>query len=363
MRRLVPMLPMFGTALAAGLVLGAGDPGAAGGGGAAPAAEVLVEAEAFADLGGWVVDPQFMDVMGSAYLLAHGLGRPVAPARTDVAFPRPGAYRLWVRTKDWLPAHHPGRFTVVVDGKPAGAVFGAEGTGWLWQDGGTVHVAAARARVELVDMTGFEGRCDALYFAADPDARPPAAPGPAMDAWRRRLLGLPDVPPSAGEFDVVVVGGGIAGTSAAVAAARLGCRVALVQDRPVLGGNASSEVRVHTGGQPGPRIVGEINATYDRGAGDEPHPTRRYDERRLAVVEAEKNIRLFLDTRVFRVQAEGGRIASVDGRHARLGTETRFAAPLFIDSTGDGSVGAWAGAEFRVGREGRDEFDESIAPE
>ena len=65
-----------------------------------------------------------------------------------------------------------------------------------------------------------------------------------MAAFRRKCLGLPEKPEPAGEFDLVVVGGGIAGTCAALAAARLGLNVALIQDRPVLGGNNSSEVRV-----------------------------------------------------------------------------------------------------------------------
>ena len=334
---------------------------------AAPAAgaacEVLVEAESFAERGGWVVDQQFMDIMGSPYLLAHGMGRPVAPARTQAQFPEPGAYRLWVRTKDWIPEHHPGRFKVVIDGVPAAAVFGRKGKGWIWQDGGTVEVRGRKAWVELADLTGFEGRCDALYFTTDAKAEPPNEPGKAMDAWRRRLLRLPAVPPSAGGFDAVVVGGGIAGTSAAIAAARMGCKVALVQDRPVLGGNASSEIRVHTGGQVGPNIVGEINAPYNKGAGAMPHPTLRFDQRRHAVVEAEKNITLFLNTHAFRARTEGGRIASVDGKHVVTAVELRFEAPVFVDCTGDGSIGYWAGAEYRVGREGRRAHDESIAPE
>ena len=100
-----------------------------------PAAEVLVEAEAFADRGGWVLDPQFMDQMGSPYLLAHGLGKPVANAKTEAEFPAPGSYRLWVRTMDWVPSHHPGRFKVVVAGTEIAATFGEQGEGWVWQDG------------------------------------------------------------------------------------------------------------------------------------------------------------------------------------------------------------------------------------
>ncbi|MDP7301845.1 MAG: pyridine nucleotide-disulfide oxidoreductase, partial [Pirellulaceae bacterium] len=58
---------------------------------------VLVEAESFANLGGWVVDPQFMDIMGSPYLLAHGLGTPVTDAETTATVPAAGTYRVWIR--------------------------------------------------------------------------------------------------------------------------------------------------------------------------------------------------------------------------------------------------------------------------
>src|ERR1022692_194121 len=83
---------------------------------------VLLEAEQFADLGGWVVDQQFMDQMGSPYLLAHGLGEPVRDAETTVQFPAAGKYRVWVRTRDWVAPWKapgaPGRFKLLVNGKP-----------------------------------------------------------------------------------------------------------------------------------------------------------------------------------------------------------------------------------------------------
>ena len=64
--------------------------------------QVLVEAESFAQPGGWVLDTQFIHIMGSPYLLAHGLGQPVDDATTTVRFPSTGEYRVWVRTKDWV---------------------------------------------------------------------------------------------------------------------------------------------------------------------------------------------------------------------------------------------------------------------
>jgi len=163
-----------------------------------PAAELLVEAEGFAEQGGWVVDCQFMDQMGSPYLLAHGLGKPVAHAKTIVEFPELGSYRVWVRTMDWVPSHHPGRFRVLLDGTLLAPTLGTTGEGWVWQDAGTVDVKRPKVTIELRDLTGFDGRCDALYFTTNRDSVPPAKPGNAMSKWRRELLGLPEKPPAAG---------------------------------------------------------------------------------------------------------------------------------------------------------------------
>ena len=86
--------------------------------GTCSAADLLVEAETFENLGGWVVDQQFMDQMGSPFVLAHGLGAPVDDATTRVAFPKPGKYRVRVRTRDWVAQWKvpgsPGRFQVSV---------------------------------------------------------------------------------------------------------------------------------------------------------------------------------------------------------------------------------------------------------
>jgi hypothetical protein len=93
--------------------------------------QVLVEAEAFTEHGGWKLDTQFIGVMGSPYLLAHGLGNAVSDATTEVKFPKAGKYHLWVRTKDWVARWDaqgtPGRFQVIIDGKAVDTEFGTEG--------------------------------------------------------------------------------------------------------------------------------------------------------------------------------------------------------------------------------------------
>ncbi|HOW65405.1 MAG TPA: FAD-dependent oxidoreductase [Candidatus Paceibacterota bacterium] len=204
-----------------------------------PAQHVFLEAEQFADLGGWDLDQQSMEVMGSPYLLAHGLGVPVKDAVTTAKFPSAGKYRVWVRTRDWVAPWNapgaPGKFQVLVNGQPLAETFGTQGADWHWQDGGRVEVGGA-AKIALHDLTGFEGRCDAVLFSQHATFTPPNE-AVALTKFRRSALGLPEEPEDGGEFDLVVVGGGIAGTSTAISGARNGLRVALVQDRPVLGGN------------------------------------------------------------------------------------------------------------------------------
>ncbi len=321
------------------------------------AARVLLEAENFDEVGGWVVDQQFMDQMGSPYLLAHGLGEPVRDAVTLANFPSAGTYRVWVRTRDWVAPWQapgaPGRFQVLVNGRPLATAFGTEGAAWHWQDGGMLEVPA-QAKVALHDLTGFEGRCDALLFCKDAQFQPPNERG-ALELFRRAALGLPEEPEPGGRYDLVVVGGGIAGTCAALSAARLGLTVALVQDRPVLGGNGSSEVRVWPEGKIHQALyphVGDVVAELvpEKGTGNAKAGNLYADDRKLAVVQAEPRITLLLEQRVNRVEARDGRVRAVTCQHIRTARRLRLEGRWFADCTGDGAVGFLAGADHEVTR-------------
>ncbi|WNQ10296.1 FAD-dependent oxidoreductase [Paenibacillus aurantius] len=174
--------------------------------------------------------------------------------------------------------------------------------------------------------------------------------------------------------DIAVIGGGLAGVCAAVAAARLGQTVALVNNRPVLGGNSSSEVRVWVcgatahGAQRYARetgIMGEMFVENQyRNIDGNPY---FWDLVVLETVRAEKNIQLFLNTDVHEVEAEGGEeertIRSVTGWMMGSEREIRFESDYFLDCTGDGLVGFLAGAKHRIGREARHEYNEEWAPE
>lgn len=311
--------------------------------------ELLIEAESFKDKGGWVVDPQFVQQMGSPYLLAHGLGMPVSNAKSEITFPYTGKYHVWVRTKNWAPGdwEAPGRFKLLINGKELNCVLGTE-EGWAWQYAGSVSIKDTSATLELADLTGFDGRCDAIYLSTLKTAPPVTVK--ELTEWRKKQLNESDTPLKSESYDLVVVGGGIAGCAASIAAAEQGMKVALIQDRPVLGGNASSEIRVHTEGitWKSDRILSMLNTVWWPNGSPE---AVLDDKKRHANMEKYENISIFLNMRAYSVKSESGVISSVDARHTSTGETMRFSAPLFIDCTGDGWIGYWAGAEFMYGRE------------
>ena len=311
---------------------------------------VLCEAEAFENYGGWSLDSQFEAEMGSAYLIAHGCGQPVADAVTTVNIPVDGSYKVWVRSKDWVPEYHPGRFALLVDGQQVGGELGANGRGWCWDKIGELQLGSGEHRLTLHDLTGFDGRLDAVLFTPTDDV--PPEEGKQVDrGWRKHMLGLPDDPVDAGVFDVVVVGGGMAGCAAAWAAGKSGSSVALVTDRPVLGGNASTEIGLGARGYMS-EVVTEMSGRLADGS--------------LGVVNMLRglaNVRIFYNEYVYAVHMSGDKIASVDARNTKTSVESRFAANVFIDASGKAAIAEPAGAEIRTGREGRDEFNEPLAPE
>ena len=332
--------------------------------GAAPAASgILVEAASFAEQGGWKLDTQHYQQMGGCYLLAHGMGKPVANARTTVRIPQSGTWHVWVRTRDWCPGDWkaPGRFKVHVHGAPLEPDFGAEGEKWHWQAGGTVALASPGAvEVALEDLTGFDGRCDAIYFSREASPDLPNDDLVELAAWKDRLGGRAGKDIEERAFDVVIVGGGIAGCAAALAAKSKGLKVALIQDRPLFGGNASEEIRVHTIGIPGK--AEEILKTIDT-----PHYPNGHADAEKAQVKREatmaaSGVDCFTRHIAIGLEKDGARIAGVEAREVATGNIRRFRAPVFIDATGDGWLGYWAGADHRYGREARTEFGEASEP-
>ncbi len=179
---------------------------------------------------------------------------------------------------------------------------------------------------------------------------------------------------TADEVDVCVVGAGLAGICAALAAARLGARTALVGDRPVLGGNSSSELRIPPAGaghvNPWAVETGTIHELImeDRARNHDPvqegHAAATWDLVLYDACRREPNLALHLNTNITTVEmSDAGTIAQVSGPQSRSGLTLTVPARLFIDCSGDGAVGVGAGVPFRIGAEARSEYGESFAPE
>lgn len=322
--------------------------------------QVLVEAESFSDKGGWVLDQQFMDQMGSPFLLAHGLGNPVKDAVTTINLPKTGAWHVFVRTWNWCAPwteETPGVFHVKVNDVTLPNKLGV-GRLWNWEYAGAVDITRKENSLSLCDLTGFEGRCDAIFFTQQKEMKIPNE-GLAMYGFRKKMLGIPQKPLEGGKYDLVVVGGGIAGLSTAITASRLGMKVAIINNRPVPGGNNSVEIGVVVSGdlkqKPYPRlgtVVEEIGNIY-----------RDENPIRNMLKAEEKNLSYFPNMQVFKVDTLQGEIVSVTAKHIENSKELIFYAPLFVDCTGDANVGYMAGAEYRIGREARSETREGLAPE
>jgi len=172
------------------------------------------------------------------------------------------------------------------------------------------------------------------------------------------------------DADVCVIGGGMAGLAAALSAARRGAEVVCMHDRPVLGGNASSECRVHICGadrhnsNPNARETGILEELRLRNLSVNPQQSFSvWDTVLYDTVRRQERLKVLLNCSCQGADVAGGRIASVAGWQATTYTRHVVRAKVFIDCSGDAILAPLTGAAFRVGREGRDEYGESLAPE
>lgn len=166
--------------------------------------------------------------------------------------------------------------------------------------------------------------------------------------------------------DMCIVGGGMAGICAAIAAARHGIKVVLMQDRPVLGGNASSEIRMWICGARGPnnRETGILEEIQLENLYRNPVPNYSiWDSVLYEKVRFQENIELLLNCSCTDAVMEGNRIKSVKGWQLTTETWHTVEATFFADCSGDSILAPLTGAEYRIGREASSEYNESIEPQ
>ena len=151
---------------------------------------IFLETVVFENPGGWTVDTQCVEAMGSAYLLAHGIGKPVADAVTGFSTEEDAAWQVMVRTRDWTaewkrgtPA---GRFQVIIDDTVFPQELGTNGPEWDWQCAGSIFLNSGRHKLALHDLTGFDGRCDAVCLIRE-NADVPPKHGRELAEFRRKV--------------------------------------------------------------------------------------------------------------------------------------------------------------------------------
>lgn len=318
--------------------------------------------------GGWQVDTQFVHLMGSGYLIAADLpGVPVEDATVTTAIPHKGLYRIWARTRNWLRPHNPGTFCVLVNGENNGKVLGTMPSDrWVWEIVGDFELEEGSNQLALRDLSGYFGRCAAIVITDDFDYTPPREIS-RMHKDRARMKGLDISEVYGGDYDVIVAGGGPGGVPAAIAAARHGAKTLLIQNRPVLGGNGSQEIGI-------PFEGASSNFAYAREGGIAEEIRRLRDQqtehtgswtRALEILtKNQENLTVLYNCHVCGVEMESDtKIKGVTAMDLRNFGKTRFTAKVFIDCTGDGWLGYYAGAKYRFGREAQHQYNESLAPE
>ncbi|MBE5875244.1 MAG: FAD-dependent oxidoreductase [Lachnospiraceae bacterium] len=335
--------------------------------------QIFIEAESFIHKGGWVVDTQSMETIHSAYIMAHGMGTPVEDASTAFEIKESGEYYIWALTRDWTAVWEvkdsAGKFTVKIGETELPNVLGTNGKAWGWQLAGKITLSQGVHEIKLHDLTGFNGRCDAIYMTDSEEI--PSSNLQRIDEMRR-MLGWKTVKEDDELYDLIVVGGGIAGICTALAALRSGVKVALINDRPVLGGCNSSEVRVCLGGMihlPPYPMLGNVVKEIAPVMGNPRIYRKEYyeDERKLFAFEVPEgkktDYKIFLNEAVTDVERDKDTITAVICTNTLTGEKTKIAGLFFSDCSGDGILARKMGCDTMYGREAQSEFGESLAPE
>ena len=322
--------------------------------------KIWIDAAEFENFGGFVLETQFVREMGQAYLLASGVGTAVEPASTTFRTTEDGYYRVYVRTKNWLCEYNPDGMVIEVDGIRSEHICGEMHVrDWYFEIGGDFLLRSGEHTLRIYDTKGWFARFACVIITNDYDFTP-SKEIRMLKQQRAQIKRLENTVKLMGEYDFIVVGGGVGGVVSAITAARYGLKTALINDRPILGGNASDEANVTLEGA-------EWRGYHETGVVFELKTYRHFHavswtETFETFTARENNLDVFSNMLLIEATAKNNRISEIMTVDTLDLREYRFSAPLFVDATGDGWLGYYAGALYRIGREANFQHMESYAP-
>ncbi len=324
---------------------------------------IWIDALEFESFGGWKTETQFVRSVGMGYLIASDIpGEPVQNASTMFSVKEDGMYRFFVRTKNWKLPEAPGQFKISVDGKELDHTLGKmPNHNWYWEIAGDINLKCGKHKIEIVDKTGWLSRFSAIFITNDMDI----TPSPEIETFtklRAEAKGISINIKRRKTFDFIVLGAGPGGVGAAISAARNGLKVALISGRPTVGGNASDEGTInmdgassHHFGMHETGIANEIKATKE-------HFNTTTQKAIEILLSKEKNISLFCDELCIGATTKNNKILNLTTINTKTLQKYKYSAKFFADCSGDGWLGYYAGAAYRVGREANWELGEEHAP-
>ncbi len=322
--------------------------------------KLWIDATDFDDYGGFILETQFVREMGQPYLLANGTGYPISPSTVKFSVNEGGMYRFYIRTKNWCHEHNPDGLVLEVDGLLSEHTCSeAHARDWYFEIGADFMLNAGEHTLKVHDTKGWFARFACVIITNDYDFTPSKELA-VLKKQRASIKGVSLAVTDRGRYDIIVVGGGVGGIVTAITSARHGLKTALINDRPKLGGNAAEEANV--------TLEGAAHRGY--------HETgvvlelKNYREKNKISWSAafekfayqEENLDIFANMLLKDAVTENDHITDIFTVNTHDLSEYKFSADMFVDGTGDGWLGYYAGASYRIGREAKFQHNESFAP-
>ena len=322
--------------------------------------KIWIDAIDFDHYGGFIPETQFVREMGQAYLMANGTGTPVAPASVSFFVEESGTYRIFIRTKNWCAEHAPDGLVLEVDGNRASHTCARMLVrDWYFEVGGDFSLSVGAHTLKIHDTTGWFGRFACVVITNDYDFVP-AKELAILKKQRAQIKGIPSTLTDLGRYDLIVVGGGVGGIVSAITAARYGLKTALINNRPLLGGNAAEEANVSLEGS-AHRGYHELGIVFEIKNYRETHRIS-WSDAFAHFTALEEKLDVFSDMLLTDATTDGDTIKEIFTVHTHTLKEYQLSADLFVDATGDAWLGYYAGAAYRIGREAQFQHGESMAP-